>query len=314
MRAPAPPSDADVAVSPRWARTYRGYASRVPNHPGKGRLLRALHGVGLRKRRPFACRMANGSWLAIRPEEGLLVAESVGWTCFRAGVWDPHVEACIRSVLRPGQTAIDVGANAGYLTAVMAQCVGPAGRVFAFEPVPETFELLTLCRSLNGYANVEPFAVALGAVDGSADITFDKAHSGLATMHADNVSGETRRVRMRSLDAMVAAGEVASDPDLIKVDVEGHELDALRGARETIAAASPAIVFEYNERAARAAGWALVEMGELLRSMGDYEFSLIEDGGLRPLDPFTFRLEPDERLDPHVDVLARPARPPAGSG
>ncbi len=308
------PPNAHVAVSPRWARAYRGYASRVPNHPGKERLLRALHGVGLRDRRPFACKMANGTWLAIRPEEGLVVAESVGWTCLRAGVWDPHVEACIRSILQPGQIAIDVGANAGYFTAVMAECVGSDGRVFAFEPVPETFELLTLCKSLNGYGNVEPFAVALGAADGSADITYDKAHSGLATIHAEHVSGETRRVQLRSLDALVAAGEVAREPDLIKVDVEGHELAALRGARDTIAAASPAIVFEYNERAARAAGWALAEMGELLRSLDDYEFSRIDDGEVRPLDAFTFRLEPDERLDPHIDVLARPAGQATGRG
>ncbi len=294
-------------MSPLWARAYGAYARRVPNHPGRGRVLRALHGVGLRSRRPFACRMANGAWLAIRPEEGVVVAESVGWTCFRERVWDPHVEACIRSLLRSGDTAIDVGANLGYFTAVMAQCVGPAGRVWAFEPVPETFELLTLCRSLNGYENVTAIDVALGAAEGSVEITYDPRHSGLATIHADQVSGDKQRVRLRTLDALVAAGAVAARPDLIKVDVEGHELDVLRGARRTICDASPAIVFELNERAARVAGWTLAELGELLLSVGDYAFFLIDGTQLRPLDPFTFKLERDERLDPHVDVLARPA-------
>ena len=297
-----------VDISPRWARAYREYQRGVPNHPGKGKLLRALHGVGLRSNRPFACKMINGAWLAIRPEEGLLVAETVGWTCFRDGVWDPHVEACIRTILRPGQTAIDVGANVGYFTAVMAQCVGPTGRVWSFEPVPETFELLTLCNSLNGYGHVTPMRVALGAANGSIEITYDKRHSGIATMHPDQVAGDTQRVKLRSLDALVASGDVQGRPDLIKVDVEGHELEALRGARETIAQASPTIVFELNERTARVAGWTLAELAELLLSLGDYSFSLIDDDGTHPLDPFSFRLERNEALDPHVDVLAQPAR------
>jgi len=304
----APARRSSVNVSPLWARAYVEYQRRVPNHPGKGKLLRALHAVGLRSRAPFACKMSNGAWLAIRPEEGLLVTGTVGWTCFTERRWDPHVETCIRTVLRPGQTAIDVGANVGYFTAVMAQCVGPGGRVWSFEPVPETFELLTLCNSLNDYAHVTPIRVALGAANGSIEITYDRRHSGIATMHPDQVAGDTQRVELRSLDGLVAAGEVGRRPDLIKVDVEGHELEALRGARETIAEAQPTIVFELNERTARVAGWSLAQLAELLLSLGDYSFFLIDDDGTHPLDPFSFRLERNEALDPHVDVLARPAR------
>ena len=250
--------------------------------------------------------MSNGTWLAIRPEEGLVVNESVGWTCFRERRWDPHVEACVRALLRPGQTAIDVGANIGYFTAVLAQCVGPGGQVWSFEPVPETYELLTLCKALNDFTQVTPMRAALGAANGSAEITYDRRHSGIATMHPEQVSGDRHRVELRSLDALVSAGEVPGRPDLIKVDVEGHELDVLRGARETIAHASPTIVFELNERTARAAAWTLSELAELLLSLEDYSFFLIDDGGTRPLDPFTFELDRNDALDPHVDVLAQP--------
>ncbi len=295
-------------AAPLWARAYRGYALRAPEHRGKGTIMRLLHGVGLRSRRPFAWRMLNGAWLAIRPEEGLLANETVGWTCFRERRWDPAVEACIRRTLQPGQAAIDVGANLGYFTAVMAQCVGPRGRVWAFEPVAETFELLTLCTSLNRYEQVTPVRLALGAANGATQITYDRRHSGIATLHPERVAGDALDVELRSLDALVAGGEIDRLPDLIKIDVEGHELDVLRGARNTIAEAAPTIVFELNERAARAAGWSLAQAAELLLSLDDYSFSLVEDHGVRPLDPFAFRLEPDERLDPHVDVLARPSR------
>jgi len=69
-------------------------------------------------------------------------------------------------------------------------------------------------------------------------------------------------------------------------------------------------VFEFNERIARVAGWSLAEVAELLLSTADYAFSLITLDGNRPLDPRSFRLERNERLDPHVDVLARPAPAP----
>lgn len=294
--------------TPVWARAYRAYALRVPGHPGRRHVLRALHGIGLRSRRPFACRMSNGAWLAVRPEEGLLVDETVGWTCFRERRWDPHVEACVRAMLRPGQTAIDVGANIGYFTAVLAQCVGPSGQVWSFEPVPETYELLTLCKSLNDFAQVRPMRVALGAANGSTEITYDRRHSGIATMHPEQVAGDAQRVELRSLDTLISTGEVEREPDLIKVDVEGHELDVLRGARNTIRTARPMIVFELNERTARVAGWTLAEAAELLRSLGDYSFSLIDGEGTHRIDPFSFRLERNEALDPHVDILARPPR------
>lgn len=240
------------------------------------------------------------------PEEGLLANETVGWTCFRERRWDPHVEACIRRHLRPGQTGIDVGANLGYMTGVMAQSVGPAGRVWAFEPVAETFGLLELRRSLNGFPQVALVRAALGAAQGTAEITFDARHSGIATLHPEQVSGAVQEIEIRALDAMVAAGEVGR-PDLVKVDVEGHEYEALRGARDILGETRPTVVLEYKVRAATAAGWTLADAAELLRAAGDYRFFLIDGDGEHPFDPFAFRLERDERLDPHVDVLARPA-------
>lgn len=312
LRGGSPPGhrqneDALVSVAPLWAQAYRAHALHVPNHPGKGRILRSLHARGLRTRRPFACRMANGAWLAIRPEEGLLVNETVGWTCFRERRWDPHVEACLRRTLHPGQAAIDAGANIGYMTAVMAQCVGRSGRVWAFEPVAETYELLELCRSLNNLTQVTAVRSALGAADGSTEITYDPRHSGLATMHPAQVAGVVQQVQVRTLDGMAAAGEVQRRPDLIKIDVEGHELDVLLGARNMIAEASPIIVFELNQRAATAAGWALAHVAELLTPLGDYRFHVIDADGEYPLDPLAFRLDRDDLSDPHVDVLARPS-------
>ena len=105
---------------------------------------------------------------------------------------------------------------------------------------------------------------ALGTTHGSIGITYDNRHSGIATMHADQVAGNTRLVELRPLDELVSSGEVGRRPDLMKVDVEGHEFDVLRGANKAIAEALPAIVLEFNERTARVAGWTLAQAAELL--------------------------------------------------
>lgn len=140
---------------------------------------------------------------------------------------------------------------------------------------------------------------------GSVEMTYDTRQCGIATIYADGLGGDTSRVELRTLDELVWRGRLGR-PDLLRFDVEGHPLDVLSGASETIARALPAIAFEVNERAARVAGWTLAEAAELWLSPAEFSFHLIDEHGARALDPVTFQLEPDERLDPHVDVLALP--------
>ena len=280
----APRCGRRVPLLPYWARAYLAYERRAPNHRGKRTLLRLiLHAVSRVRPGPFGWRMDNGSLLAISPREGLAFAWTVGWTCFQTGRWEPHVERCIRGLLRPGQTAFDVGANLGYFTAVMAQCVGGQGRVWSFEPVPPTFERLRLAAALNGFDQVRPVPVALGDAEGVAKITFDSRLAGSASMygHPQEANGaRQQQISVRRLDDLRAAGAVGR-PDLIKIDVEGHELAVLRGALKTIGEARPAIIFEFSEPLARRAGWTLPEAGETIASCGGYRFFEIRDDGLR---------------------------------
>lgn len=292
----------DVPVAPLWARLYGRYEDDVPNHPGKRALLRVL----LRARRaprPFAWRVRNGSLLAISPLEGLADHWTVGWTCFRTGTWEPHVERCLRQLLGPGDSAIDVGANLGYFSAVMAQCVGPSGRVIAFEPTPPAFARLSLCRALNGFTQLETRSHALGSGEGRVEIRYDPRLTGEASLHrAATAKDEAVTVRVCPLDLLVSSGEVPL-PDLVKIDVEGHELEVLRGAHETIARARPAIVFELNEPMSKRAGWGLPDVSRLLADAGgDYRLLLIDDDGVREIGP-DFELGEGS----YVDVLALPA-------
>lgn len=294
--------------SPRWACRYLAYEHRVPNHPGKRTLLRLMlrASAGVRPR-PFPWRMRNGAMLAISPFDGLSFPGTVGWTCFRTGVWEAHIERCLHDLLRPGDVALDIGANLGYFSAVMAQAVGAQGRVLAFEPVPQTFEQLRLCAGLNDFGWMTPLPIALGTANGSVEIAFDPRNAGDASMHRSTSPAGQRAmaVRMRRLDDLVAEG-IAQPPALIKVDVEGHELEVLRGARETIAASRPTILFEYAPALASRAGWRLADLRDLVDESTEHDFFLVGEG-LEPLDVDGW--SPDAHRYA-FDLVARPRSAP----
>lgn len=284
--------------APLWARAYRASEVKTPNHRGKGTLIRALHRFGLR-RGPFVWRVDNGNLIVVAPEEGLLVRETVGWTCFLSGRWEPHVEGALRDILRPGGIAVDIGANLGYFAAVMAQAVGPSGEVFAFEPVPDTFARLLACRRLNQLSQLTCFQIALGDADREVVLSFDRRVAGSASMHAAG-AGVDVPAKMKRLDALLEAGEVRR-PDLIKLDVEGNELAALRGGVTALEGGSTSVLFEFNANAASAAGWTMDDLVNLLDEHAAYDYRVLGGEGAR-VDPRGLRIAPGD----YVDVLATP--------
>ena len=278
-------ADTQQRVAPLWARAYSTYLHRMPEHRGKWRVLRALHRVGLRSNRPFAWRVENGTWVGIAPKEGLIPL-GVGWTCFIHGVWEPHLEACLRRLLRPGDHALDVGANIGYFSGVMCQAVGPGGTVQAFEPVDDTYANLLMFKKLNRFSPLRTFPVALGAEPGEAVIRFDDRCSGNASLYdrGSFVEAVKKVVRVGTVDEMVGSGEIPA-PNLIKIDVEGAELSVLLGARRTIAAARPVVALEYNPETAIPAGWGPADLERYFAEVGGYDHFLIgSDGAPKPVD------------------------------
>lgn len=145
------------------------------------------------------------------------------------GVWEPGVERLARSFLGTGDTAIDVGANVGYYTLLMARAVGPSGHVFAFEPSPVTIERLRENVHLNHLENVTLFQT--GASD-------HRGHAGLSCGSIRNqgrssmVRGEAEyQVPVAPLDELVAP-DVWSRTRLVKIDVEGAESAVIAGMNE----------------------------------------------------------------------------------
>lgn len=164
------------------------------------------------------------------------------------GTLEPPVQEALRRLLAPGAVFYDVGANIGFFTILGARLVGPEGRVIAFEPVPACARAVARNIELNGFAHAEIREEAVGARS-AADrllVVGEASWSHLASTgrHAD--VREEIDVKVVAIDELVAAGAVPP-PDVLKIDTEGAELQAIAGMRATIERHRPAIVCELHD-------------------------------------------------------------------
>lgn len=149
---------------------------------------------------------------------------------YRFVTWNAAEYAAFRAAVRPGDTVLDVGANVGAYAMLFGRWVQPGGRVLAFEPSPEAHAGLVAHLRLNGLAGVvEARAEAVAGESGTLRFRSEGLHG--TSRLADGASSID--VPAVSVDDLCAREGI--DPALLKVDVEGAELDVLRGARETIA-------------------------------------------------------------------------------
>jgi len=164
------------------------------------------------------------------------------------GEYSHEETALFKSLLKPGAIALDIGAHIGPHTLTLADTVGPAGAVLAFEPQRVLFQMLCANLALNNCTTVYPYHAAVGACEDTImvpqlDYTVENNFAGMAL--GDYQQGE--KVRLLTID-----GLELQRCDFMKVDVEGMELEALKGARETIARFRPALYVE-NDREEKSA-------------------------------------------------------------
>ncbi|MEI7733235.1 MAG: FkbM family methyltransferase [Verrucomicrobiota bacterium] len=165
--------------------------------------------------------------------------ETIGRTIWHAGVHDLDVCEALYRLADPDEVALDIGANIGQMTCVLALRVGGAGRVLAFEPHPVVFQRLSanLARWRNqpGVATLEAFPWAVSDAPGEVSLieSADFAHNqGTATLGASGInSAKEHRVRAATL------AEICRDIErvgVVKMDVEGHEVRVLHGGAELL--------------------------------------------------------------------------------
>lgn len=173
--------------------------------------------------------------------------ELVGRAIFYFGDLDPRITWVCRQILRPGDTVIDVGANYGVVSLVAAQLVGAGGLVHAYEPQPQVAALLRRSVQRNSFTQLQVHEVGLSDANAELELHVPFEHLGGASFNRVDGPGSSIRVEV------LHAGTVLSDLDLpairlLKVDIEGHEAEFLRGGHDFLRQHPPEVIlFESND-------------------------------------------------------------------
>ena len=193
------------------------------------------------------------------------------------GTYEDGISALLERALHPGAVAIDVGANIGVLTVLMADVCGPTGAVHAFEPAAENFKHLEHNVAANRLTNVSANHAAVTAVDGPVTIEFNEAYPA-GSFVREKASATGDQVEGVSLDSYVARAALKR-VDLIKVDVEGFEPAVLHGALASLARFRPILIVECNvPPLRRVSGASYVDLLGLLRATYD-RVAIVEPTG-----------------------------------
>jgi FkbM family methyltransferase len=192
-------------------------------------------------------------------------------TEYALGTYEPDFFRAMRKHIRRGDTCVDVGGHLGYYSFLMSRLTGPEGRVITFEPVAENIAAIRENIALNKSTNIRVVNSALGERAGMMTLvrSEDETFSATPSTRGYAVEGGRKEVEVQvgTLDSFLARENLR--PGVIKIDVEGAEIDVLRGANETLRTIRPIVLLEIH-------GWGdstSREVTELLASCG-YNVSL----------------------------------------
>ena len=155
--------------------------------------------------------------------------------------YEPYMASAIKAHLRPRGVFWDIGANIGLLSLFAAKVAGPLGKVISFEPAPDTFAFLQ--HNVSGISNIKAIQSGVGCHDGSATFGVRKSHlEGSFAQNELNLPTEMVTVPICTLDQFFEG----APPSLIKIDVEGFELEVLKGADRLLSSAHPTLIIEIH--------------------------------------------------------------------
>jgi FkbM family methyltransferase len=173
--------------------------------------------------------------LVIDPKNGYLDSQ-----IYTLKLYEPHIVAQFVKNIHAGDVCLDVGANIGHHTIIMAQSAGDSGHVYAYEPIPYIREQMEKSLALNNITNVTTVPNALSYEEGTLNLYLNEGNIA-GSSFVNEARGNTIPVCVKTLDSYNY-----KKVDFIKIDVEGFEYNVLKGGEQTIAAFHPKILFEFS--------------------------------------------------------------------
>jgi FkbM family methyltransferase len=194
----------------------------------------------------YANQYADGSVVTIQQGH----AKSLRWKRYHRyvnGYWIGHyefpIQAALKEHLKAGDTFFDVGANAGFFTLIASRLVGPKGRCVAFDPSPENASCVAEQILLNGFQNCTVVQEAIADSQGEADFYFATPGSPEGRLGRRQNGEQEIKVKTTTLDDAIRR---FGNPTFVKMDIEGGEVPALRGASRLLRETRPSWLIELH--------------------------------------------------------------------
>lgn len=277
------------------------------------RCMRFLYALGLERtirRIPVAVALGRFAYRRLKPAGTVMVTieghkmfidtrdSGVAFRLLSLQTYEPKLTEAFKQMVMPGDVVVDIGANIGYFTLLASRIVGEQGRVYAFEPAPQNFALLSKNLAANGYRNVRAFRKALSSGRGSGKLLVQGDNWGNRRIVESIGDGQSVEVEMISMDEFFENGQ---NVNVVKMDAEGSEVRILQGASRVLKSNPDLVLFsELNPKLLKDAGHGPNEHLLMLFRCG-FAIYAIDDIYRR-----VQRLAPDQLETLVQDLLNRP--------
>jgi FkbM family methyltransferase len=225
-------------------------------------------------------KMPWGDALVVNPNE------TIGRALYHTGVYDLVLSECLWRLCEGQMKVLDIGANIGYFSSLLASRVGSSGKVLSFEPHPLLFEKLK--KNLKEHPCCQFFNVGLSEKNGTFDLFIPENFSGnegvatLEVCESNLISGRRIPVTVERLDDIIGNEKI----HLIKIDVEGHELSVFKGGERVLKDVENILFEDFKHTQSPAIHWLKKSGFEVFRLKKNFfgpEIISIEEGEKIPL-------------------------------
>jgi len=216
------------------------------------------------------------------------------------GTYEPGTLHVMQKCLKEGDVFFDIGSNIGIMSLFASQLVGKQGKIFAFEPDPDTFAILQDNLNLNENDRVQPQNLALGDSNGTASLFQNiSVNRGASSLISSQENSNIVTVNTERPDDFILRNELGNIK-LLKIDVEGWEFEVLKGAKQLLSKEDgPIVIFECSDNVSVPRG-KIYQTYQYILSVNNYQVFKLKHG--KEVISKLIRVKSEKEL-PHHDNL-----------
>jgi FkbM family methyltransferase len=245
-------------------------------HRGLKYFLKAASSLGIANK-VYKKRLDDNFYMLLNPTEH--IQQQLFWY----GYYEKELGDLLKKTIKPGDVFLDLGANIGYFSLLVANN-SPSAKVISFEPVRGLFQNMNENISLNNIKNILTVNAAVGEISEEKELFVSASDNlGMSSFHQPgNYSGKTEKVKVVAIDDWFKTSGL-SRIDIIKLDIEGSELAALKGMKEVLQKQKPILIVEVNPETLSMFNLKPSNIYNYLKQLNFEGFLILENGRLEYL-------------------------------